>query len=231
MQSVPERTRVYDLVLAGFCGLLLISNVGATKLIGFGSELVVNGFQLLPIIVDGGVFLFPLTYILGDVIAEVYGLKRANRAIFVGFALAGLASLTFWIIDLSPAAADWPIADAWHQVLGFVPRIVVASLLAYLAGQLLNAFILVRIKQRWGEGRLWARLLTSTVVGEFVDTLIFCLISYGWLGAIFGGDSIPAATLLNYILVGWIYKVLIEIVLLPLTYRIIALVRRHEDAG
>ncbi len=228
----PEEKRsIYDLVLAAFCGLLLISNIGATKLISFGPDFAIGDFPLLPIIIDGGAFLFPLTYVLGDVLAEVYGLKRANRAIFMGFALAALASLTFWVVDLSPAAADWPVADAWHQVLGFVPRIVVASLLGFLSGQLLNALVLVRIKQRWGERRLWVRLITSTVIGEFADTCVFCLISYGWLGAIFGGDSIPLGSLLNYILVGWVYKILVEVVLLPVTYRVIALVRRREGVA
>jgi uncharacterized integral membrane protein (TIGR00697 family) len=214
--------------LAAFCGLLLISNVAATKLIAFGPDWEVAGFPLLPIITDGGALLFPLTYILGDVLAEVYGLKRANRAIFTGFALALIAAITFWLVDLAPASPAWPVAPAWHQVLGFVPRIVAASLLGYLAGQLINAFVLVRIKQHWGERRLWARLITSTLIGEFADTGVFCLIAYGWLGAILGGDSIPAGTLLNYIAIGWIYKVLVEVLLLPVTYRVINFVRHRE---
>jgi uncharacterized integral membrane protein (TIGR00697 family) len=203
--------------------------VAATKLIAFGPDWEVGGFPVLPVVTDGGALVFPLTYVLGDVLAEVYGLKRANRAIFTGFALALLAAVTFWAVDLAPASADWPIAPAWHQVLGFVPRIVAASLLGYLAGQLLNAFVLVRIKQRWGERRLWARLITSTMVGEFADTGVFCLIAYGWLGVFLGGDSIPAGTLLNYIAVGWVYKVLVEVLLLPATYKVIGLVRRSEE--
>lgn len=218
----------YDLVLAAFCGLLLISNIGATKLIAFGPDFSVGGFPILPIVTDGGAFLFPLTYILGDILAEVYGLRRANRAIFTGFALALLMSLTFLVVDAAPASADWPLGEAWHSVLGFVPRIVVASLLGYLAGQLLNAYVLVRIKQRFGTGRLWVRLITSTLVGEFADTLVFCLIAFGPLGAIFGGDSIPWGSLVNYTAVGWVYKVLVEVVFLPVTYAVIRLVKRHE---
>ncbi|MGB7964165.1 MAG: queuosine precursor transporter [Propionicimonas sp.] len=218
----------YDLILAAFCGLLLISNIGATKLIAFGPEFVFAGIPVLPIVTDGGAFLFPLTYILGDILAEVYGLRRANRAIITAFVLAGLMSVTFWVVDLAPGSPDWPNQDAWHAVLGFVPRIVVASLLGYLAGQLLNAYVLVKIKQRWGTGRLWVRLITSTLVGEFADTLVFCLIAFGPLGTVFGGESIGWGSLLNYTTVGWIYKVSVEVVLLPVTYLVIRAVKERE---
>jgi len=227
LEKPPSRSS-YDLVLATFVALLLISNIGATKLIAFGPQASVGGVQLLPIITDGGAILFPLTYILGDILAEVYGLKRANRAIITGFVLAAIMSLTFLIVDAAPPAADWPNQDAWHAVLGFVPRIVVASLLGYLAGQLLNALVLVRIKQRWGEKRLWVRLIGSTLVGEFADTMVFCLIAFGPLGNVLGGDSIPWPALINYIAVGWVYKVSVEVVMLPITYRVIGWVKRRE---
>lgn len=103
-----------------------------------------------------------------------------------------------------------------------------ASLAGYLAGQLLNAWVLVRIKQRFGEDRLWVRLIGSTVVGEFVDTLLFCTIAFGPLGAFLGGGSIPLPILANYIVVGFVYKVTVEILLLPVTYRVITTVKRHE---
>lgn len=223
-----EHRSSYDVVLATFVGLLLISNIGATKLIAFGPQVDVGGVQLLPIITDGGAILFPLTYILGDILAEVYGLRRANRAIITGFVLVALMSMTFLLVDAAPPAADWPNQDAWHAVLGFVPRIVVASLLGYLAGQLLNAVVLVKIKERWGEQRLWVRLIGSTLVGEFADTMVFCMIAFGPLGAVFGGDSISWPALANYIAVGWLYKVSVEVLLLPVTYRVIAWVKRRE---
>ena len=229
LQPRPARS-VYDLVVAAFVGMLLISNIGATKLIAFGPHWTVSGIQVLPIITDGGAILFPLTYVLGDVLAEVYGLRRANRAIITGFVLAAVMSLTFVVVDAAPAAADWPNQDAWHAVLGFVPRIVVASLLGYLAGQLLNALVLVRVKQRWGERHLWVRLITSTLVGEFADTMVFCLIAFGPLGNPLGGESIPWPALVNYIAVGWLYKVGVEVVMLPITYRVIARVKRREAA-
>lgn len=227
-QFVAPRRGNYDLVLAVFVGMLLISNIGATKLIAFGPNVNVGGFPVLPIITDGGAILFPLTYILGDVLAEVYGLRRAHRAIITGFVLAAVMSLTFLIVDAAPPASDWPNQDAWHAVLGFVPRIVVASLLGFLAGQLLNALVLVRIKQRWGTDHLWVRLISSTVVGEFADTLVFCMIAFGPLGNVLGGSSVDWLTLINYTAVGWLYKTGVEVVFLPVTYRVIAAVKRRE---
>ncbi|MFT3875295.1 MAG: queuosine precursor transporter [Propioniciclava sp.] len=227
-ENFPHVRGNYDLIVAVFVALLIISNVAATKLIQFGPDVLVGGFPVLPIITDGGAFLFPLTYVLGDVLAEVYGLRRARRAIAVGFVMSALMSLTFWLVSATPPAADWPNQDAWVAVLGFVPRIVLASLAGYLAGQLLNAWVLVRIKQRFGQQRLWVRLVSSTIVGEFVDTLLFCTIAFGPLGAFLGGGSIPGPQLINYIVVGFVYKVTVEILLLPITYRVIAGVKRRE---
>ena len=210
----------YDLVVALFVSLLLISNVAATKLIAFGPEWSPFGLPILPIITDGGALLFPLTYVLGDVLAEVFGMQGARRAILLGFGVSLLASFTFLAVGAAPAAAGYENQDAFVAVLGFVPRIVAASLTGYLIGQFLNAWVLVRLKQ-WGEGKgLWKRLLGSTVVGEAADTTIFCLIAFG--GQIDGG------TMLNYIVVGYLFKVGVEAVLLPVTYRVISLVRSRE---
>lgn len=216
-----ERPRgVYDVVVALFCCLLLISNVAAVKLIQFGPEVDLFGFPVLPIITDGGALLFPLTYVLGDVLAEVYGWRGARRAIAIGFATSVVASLTFLIVGAAPPAADWPNQEAFVAVLGFVPRIVVASLLGYAVGQLLNAWVLVRLKRRTKEGSLWARLLGSTLVGEAADTTIFCVVAFA--GIITGG------TLLNYVIVGYVYKVAIEALFLPATYQVIRMVKRRE---
>ena len=218
-----ERPRgVYDVVVALFCCLLLISNVAAVKLIQFGPEVDLFGFPVLPIITDGGALLFPLTYVLGDVLAEVYGWRGARRAIAIGFATSVVASLTFLIVGAAPPAADWPNQEAFVAVLGFVPRIVVASLLGYAVGQLLNAWVLVRLKRRTKEGSLWARLLGSTLVGEAADTTIFCVVAFA--GIITGG------TLLNYVIVGYVYKVAIEALFLPVTYQVIRMVKRREPS-
>lgn len=200
---------LYPVIVAVFVGLLLISNIGAVKLISFG-----------PIITDGGAFLFPLTYIAGDVLSEVYGMRAARRAIFLGFLMAALAAITFLLVQISPPADGWDNQEAYEAILGFVPRIVVASLCGYLVGQLLNAYVLVRIKERTSERFLWLRLIGSTVVGEFADTLVFCTIAF--YGVITGAEF------LNYVLVGYLYKTLLEVVLLPVTYRVIAWVKRRE---
>jgi uncharacterized integral membrane protein (TIGR00697 family) len=202
-------TGMYPVVVAVFVGLLIISNIGAVKLIAFG-----------PLITDGGVFLFPLTYIVGDILSEVYGLRAARKAILIGFAMSILAALTFWLVQLSPPATDWPNQEAFEAVLGFVPRIVLASVCGFLIGQLLNAYVLVRIKERTKERALWLRLIGSTAVGEFADTLVFCTIAFYGI--------ITGAEFWNYVLVGYAYKTLLEIVLLPVTYRVIAMVKRRE---
>jgi len=201
----------YGTVVGLFVGLLLISNVGAVKLIEFG-----------PIITDGGAFLFPLVYIVGDVLSEVYGLRAANRAIFLGFLMAFLAALTFWIVQISPPAPGWENQAAFESVVGFVPRIVFASLCGFLVGQFLNAYVLIKIKERTSEKHLWARLIGSTIVGEFADTLVFCTIAF--YGVITGGEFV------NYVIVGYVYKTLLEVVLLPITYRVITFVKKREPS-
>ena len=200
---------LYPIILAIFCSVLLISNIGATKLIEFG-----------PLITDGGVFLFPLTYLIGDILSEVYGWKAARRAIILGFSMTILAAVTFYLVQLSPPAAGYENQAAFEAVLGFVPRIVLASICGFLVGQLLNAYVLVRIKERTKEKYLWARLIGSTVVGEFADTLVFCTIAF--YGIITGAEFV------NYVIVGYVYKTLLEIVLLPITYPVIRAIKRRE---
>ena len=202
---------VYPYVIAIFAALLLFSNIGAVKLIQFG-----------PIITDGGAFLFPLVYIVGDVLSEVYGFKSARRAIFLAFSLSILASLTFWAVQAAPPAPGWENQQAFVSVLGFVPRIVLASVCGFLVGQLLNSYVLVKIKERTAEKALWFRLIGSTVVGELADTLTFCTIAF--YGVITGGEF------LNYVITGYVYKTLLEVVLLPITYRVIALMKRIEPS-
>ncbi len=209
VKYAASNTSIYPYLAAAFCGLLIISNIGATKLIQFG-----------PIITDGGAFLFPLVYIAGDVLTEVYGFKAARKVIYLGFAMAILAAFTFWLVQLSPPADGWNNQSAFEAILGFVPRIVLASISGFLVGQLLNAWILVLIKNRTKEGKLWLRLIGSTIVGGFADTIVFCTIAF--YGIITGKDF------LNYVLVGYFYKTILEVVLLPITYPTIAYVKRHE---
>jgi len=216
--SPPGRYR--DVIVATFCGCLLLANVAATKLIQLGPTWSPGGLQILPLVFDGGAILYPVTYILGDVMAEVYGFAVSRRAIVVGFVLSGLASVSFWAVDVAAPAADWPNQAAWHAVLGFVPRIVVASLIGYLVGQLINARVLVWLRDRAQPGSLWFRLFGSTVVGAIADTVLFCTIAYIGL--------VSAGTLTNYIVTGYIYKLTVEAVLLPVTTHVIPVIRRRE---
>jgi queuosine precursor transporter len=200
----------YPTIAAIFCTLLLISNIVATKIIDFG-----------PIKTDGGAFLFPLTYILGDVLTEVFGFKAARRVIFAGFGIGILAGFTFWLVQIAPPAANWENQAAFESILGFVPQIVAASVIAFLLGQLTNSWTFVWIKTKTVGKGLWARSIGSTIVGEFVDTLTFTLIAS--LG------RLNFSEFLNYLATGYIYKTLYEVVALPITYRLVAKVKNHEE--
>lgn len=211
----PVRRGHYDTIVVLFVSFLLLSNIGATKLI----ELNLFGGEL---IFDGGAILFPLTYVLGDVISEVYGFKPARKAIILGLVVSIIASAVFYLVQISPPAADYENQAAFEAVLGFVPRIVLASVAGYVVGQLLNSWVLVKLKQKYGEKNLWVRLLGSTVVGEAADTAIFCLVA--WAGVM------PASTIFNLMIVGYVYKVAVEFLLLPITYRVVAWVKKNEPA-
>lgn len=208
---IPVQPSLYPVLVAVFVAVFLISNITATK-----------GVELGPLITDGAFFLFPLSYVVGDVLAECYGFKAARRAIWTGFAVTVLAVIAFYVAVWLPPAEFYDGQDAFAHVLGLVPRIVLASLAGYLVGQLLNSWVLVAIKKRTGEKSLWARLIGSTVVGEFGDTLLFCLIAAPVIGITTVGDTV------NYVLVGFVWKTVIEIVLLPVTYAVIGWVKRRE---
>lgn len=203
----------YDILLALFCVVLILSNIGASKGVAFG-----------PILTDGGFFLFPLAYIIGDVLSEVYGFKAARRAIIVGFAAAIMASVTFWIIIALPAADFYANQEALASVLGPVPLIVLASVLGFLVGQTLNSYVLVKMKERAKERQLWLRLMGSTGVGEFADTLIFCSIAASVIGITTFGDFA------NYVLVGFIYKSGVEFLFLPITAAVIRWIKKREPS-
>ncbi len=211
VQFATTSRSVYPTLVGVFVGLLLISNIGAVKLIAFG-----------PIITDGGAFLFPLVYVVGDVLSEVYGFRAARRAILLGFAMSLLAVVTFWLVQISPPAEAWGNQESFEAILGFLPRIVLASLAGYLVGQLLNSYVLVWIKERTQEKALWLRLLGSTAIGELADTVVFCTIAF--FGIITGTEF------LVYVAVGFAYKVLVEVILLPVTYLVIDAVKRREPS-
>ncbi|MFJ6452770.1 queuosine precursor transporter [Paenarthrobacter sp. NPDC091669] len=206
----------FGIMLAIMAVVLILSNIGASK-----------GVALGPILTDGGFFLFPIAYILGDVMSEVYGFKVARKAIITSFALSVFASLCYWIIIVLPGFSDdYSTAKqaAIEGALGPVPLIVLGSLLAFLAGQTINSWILVKMKARTGEKSLWARLMGSSVVGEFVDTLIFCSIAASVIGITDFGSF------LNYALVGFVYKTAVEFLFVPVTVLVVGWIKKREPS-
>ena len=207
-----------------FVGVMIISNITGTKAVLFAPSLhfEVLGLQVNGIATDGAFYLFPLAYVLGDVISEVYGFRVMRRVIFTGFAILALAAACFWLTTELPAAPDWPNDAAFRTVAGVVPQFLAAGLAGYLVGELMNSFVLVRMKERTGERHLWSRLLGSTVVGEFFDTLVFCSIAAPALGFTSAGQF------LNYMILGFLWKTLVEILIMPLSYAACGFLKRRE---
>ncbi len=213
----PTGGPAYVALVAVFAPLLLISNIAATKGVGLGP--LPGGFT---IVTDGGFLLFPLAYVLGDVLSEIYGFRAARRAVLLGFAVSVLGAASFWAVMALPPADFYDGQSAFETVFRAFFQVLLASLAGYLVGQLLNAYVLVWMKRRTGGRHLWARLVGSSVVGEFFDTLVFCLIAAGAIGISATSD------LVTYVAVGFVYKTAVEIVLLPVSYRLIAAVKRRE---
>lgn len=201
----------YPVLVAVFTALVIISNVTATKGVAFG-----------PIITDGGFIVFPLTYVIGDVLSEVYGFRAARRAIFLGFAMNILAALAFWITVYLPAADFYANQEHFENIVGAYTQLIVAGLAGFIVGQTINAWVVVAIKERTKEKHLWARLVGSTFAGQLGDTLVFCSIAAGAIGITTFRDFA------TYTALGWLYKTAVEVVMLPVTYRVIAYIKRHE---
>ena len=208
---IPVQKSAYPVLLTLFTTIFILSNIVSTK-----------GVQVGPLVTDGAFFLFPAAYVIGDVISECYGFRAARRAVWTGFLAMIIAVSTFYVAILLPAASFYEGQAAFAVTLGLVPRIVVASLSGYAAGQLLNAWLLTLMKDRLGERGLWKRLLGSTVVGEFGDTLIFCLIAAPVIGISTVGDTA------NYVVVGFVWKTLVEVAVMPITYLVIRRIKAHE---
>jgi uncharacterized integral membrane protein (TIGR00697 family) len=207
----------YPTLVAIFTGLVLISNVSATKGIAFGP--IIGDWSL---ITDGGFIVFPMTYVIGDVLSEVYGFRATRRAIYIAFVMEAIAAFTFWLTAYLPAADFYTNQAAFEAVVKPFTQLIIAGLAGFIVGQTLNAWVVVRIKARTKEKHLWARLIGSTIVGEFADTVVFCAIAAGAIGISTWRDFI------TYVALGWVYKTLVEILVLPVTYRVIAYIKRRE---
>lgn len=214
-QIAGARLRYFDFAMAAFVTILLLSNV-----LGAGKVAVID----LPGIGDwpfgAGILFFPLGYVLGDVLTEVYGYARARRCVWVGFAAMLFMALMSWVVVALPPAATWDGQAAYESVFGQVPRIVFASIAAFWAGELANSFVLARMKV-WTRGKyLWTRTIGSTVVGQGVDSLIFYPLAF--LG-VWPTSQVVTVLFTQYALkVGW------EVLLTPVTYRVVSWLKHRE---
>ena len=209
------RLRYFDFVMAAFVTILLLSNV-----LGAGKVAVIDlpGIGSWPF--GAGILFFPISYVIGDILTEVYGYARARRCIWAGFGALLFMAFMAWVVVALPPADTWQGQAAYEQVFGQVPRIVLASIIAFWAGEFVNAYVLARMKI-WTRGRhLWSRTIGSTLVGQGVDSLIFYpLAFYGvW-------DN---ETLLIVLATQWVLKVGWEAVLTPVTYAVVGWLKRRE---
>lgn len=204
--------RYFDLVMALFVAVLLISNVASSKFVRLG-----------PFSFDGGTILFPISYIFGDILTEVYGYRRSRRVIWTGFFCAGLMAGVFALVGALPPAEGWQNQAAYQAILGTTPRIVLGSLVAYFAGEFSNSYTLARMKILTRGRWLWTRTIGSTLVGEGVDTLLFVSIAFA--------GTIPWPLLWTTILSNYVFKCGMEAVMTPVTYQITGFLKRteHED--
>ena len=210
-----RRFRYFDLVMAAFVTILVLSNV-----LGAGKVATVDlpGIGAWPF--GAGILFFPVSYVIGDILTEVYGFTRARRCIWTGFAALLFMAFMSWVVVALPPAATWTGQAAYESVFGQVPRIVFASILAFWAGEFTNSVVLARMKV-WTKGRhLWSRTIGSTVVGQGVDSLIFYPLAF-W--GVWDGS-----TLLIVLLTQWALKVAWEALLTPVTYAVVGWLKRRE---
>ncbi|MGW8190422.1 queuosine precursor transporter [Sphingomonas hankookensis] len=213
--AVPERGfRHFDRVMAAFVTILLLSNI-----IGAGKVAAID-ISGTPFVFGAGILFFPVSYVIGDVLTEVYGYAHARRCIWVGFAALLFMAFMAWAVVAMPPAADWTGQDAYEAVFGQVPRIVFASIAAFWAGEFVNAYVLARMKV-WTDGRaLWTRTIGSTVMGQAVDSAIFYPLAFLYVW--------PTQQVVTVMVTNWAMKVAWEVVLTPLTYGVVGWLKRRE---
>lgn len=206
------RYRYFDLIVGIFVTALITSNLVSAKVA------MVGGYKI-----GCGIFVFPVSYIFGDVLTEVYGYARSRRVIWIGFASAALASLMFFIADVMPPSPDWPHQAAFHAILGQLPRVVAASLVAYVIGEFANSFVLAKLKVATGGKHLWMRTIGSTIAGQAIDSALFYPLAF------FGGDGgwsmaqVAEVAFNNYLI-----KCAVETLFTPLTYVVVNRLKRAE---
>ena len=208
--ATVRQFRAFDILMAAFVAILLLSNV-----IGAGKVAELGGWTF-----GAGILFFPLGYVIGDVLTEVYGYARARRCIWVGFAALLFMAFMSWVVVSLPPAAGWEGQVAYESVFGQVPRIVFASIVAFWAGEFVNSFVLAKMKV-WTKGKhLWSRTIGSTVVGQGIDSFIFYPLAF-W--GVWDNSQVVTVMITN-----WGCKVAWEAVLTPVTYAVVGWLKRHE---
>lgn len=205
----PAAGRWLPLVTGLFVTVLVISNIIAVKLVTVG-----------PLVVTAAIVLFPVSYILADVLTEVYGYAVARQVIWIGFLCNLVAVCAMTIGGLLPAAPFWQEQEAYDAILGFSARLLGASFLAYLGGEFLNAFVLAKLKLRTGGRHLWLRTVSSTLVGQALDSLVFVVVAFAGV--------LPPPALAVAALSQWAAKSLYEALATPLTYLVVGFLKRSE---
>ncbi|MGE4234448.1 MAG: queuosine precursor transporter [Bacteriovoracia bacterium] len=203
--------KYYDLIMAAFCTILLCSNlIGAAKVT-----------TIFGITFGAGIFFFPISYLFGDILTEVYGYARARKVVWAGFTALFFASFMAFVVVHLPPGVGWDNQDALERVFGLTPRIVAASLMAFFCGEFSNSFVLAKVKV-WTQGRaLWFRTIASTIAGEAVDSMIFypCAFLGVW----------PTNVVIKVMFANYVGKVLWEVLATPLTYKIVNFLKRVEN--
>lgn len=208
-ESAPRQFKYYDRLVSAFVAVLLVSNIVAPKFIALG-----------PLRFSGAQLLFPITYIFGDVFTEIYGYAQSRRAIWNGFYAQALLTVIAMTVVALPPSPDWPHQKAYETVLGFLPRLAVASLVAYWCGEFVNSFVMARMKVITSGRYLWTRTVGSTVAGQAVDTVI--VMTIGFAGSISTHDLLVAT------ISGYTAKVIYEVAATPLTYAVVNFLKRKE---
>lgn len=212
--------KYFDLIMALFVTMLLLSNLlSSAKLIDLGVTL-----GSLALIFDAGTLVFPITYIFGDVLTEIYGYTRARRVIWAGFGASVLMAFFVWLAGVLPGESFWQAnvgQDAYMAVLGGISGLIAASLTAYVVGSFTNSYVLARMKVMTQGRWLWSRTITSTLAGQGVDTITFFLIAT--LLGVFPWELFLSLVVTNYIL-----KVGIEVIMTPITLQVVALLKKAE---
>ena len=227
--SKVSHYRFLDIIMAFFVAILIASNIASSaKIVDLGITLFgFGGIPPIRLAFDGGTLLFPIAYVLGDVLTEVYGFKVARRAIWTAFITLAMVSLFFFILSILPGEALWEEragTAAYNAILGGMSTggIALASLSAFLAGKFSNSIILSRLKVRMNGRALWVRVIGSSLVGQLIDSLIFVFVAS--LTGVFSWELFVTLVLTNYL-----FKVAIEVLVLPLTSFTIRKLKKAED--